>query len=97
MDLSPDISFFFGQISRLLFSLGSHFSLTSLAAALLIATAFFVWQRLTRGRRLRWKAMWHALFPRRIVQSRSHQADIGYLIFNVFVFGVLFGWVILSY
>lgn len=97
MDFSAGIAFFFGQLSKLLFSLGSHFSLSSLAAALAIATAFFVWQRLQRGRRVRWKTIARALFPRRIMRSRSHQADIGYLFFNVFVFGVVFGWAILSY
>ena len=60
MDFSAGIAFFFGQLSKLLFSL------TSLAAALVIATAFFVWQRLKRGRRMadedarqigRWKAI----------------------------------------
>ncbi len=35
--------------------------------------------------------------PRRIVESRSNQADIGYLFFNVFVFGVVFGWAVLTY
>jgi len=97
VDWSAGFTFFFGQLETLLFSLGSHFSLTSLFAALVIATVFFVWQRLKRGRRLRWKTIWRALFPRRIVQSKSHQADIGYLFFNVFVFGVVFGWAILSY
>ena len=33
LDFSAGITFFFGQLSTLLFSLGSHFSLTSLAAA----------------------------------------------------------------
>jgi sterol desaturase/sphingolipid hydroxylase (fatty acid hydroxylase superfamily) len=97
LDFSAGIAFFFGQLSKLLFSLGSHFSLTSLAAALAIAIAFFVWQRVKRGRRVRWKTIVRALFPRRILRSRSHQADIGYLFFNVFVFGVVFGWAILSY
>ncbi|MBI3704865.1 MAG: sterol desaturase family protein [Rhizobiales bacterium] len=97
MDISAGIAFFFGQLGKLLFSLGSHFSLTSLSAALAIATAFFVWQRIKRGRRLRWKTILRALFPRRIMRSRSHQADIGYLLFNVFVFGVVFGWALLSY
>ena len=41
--------------------------------------------------------LWRALFPRRIVAHRSNQADIGYLFFNVFVFGVVFGWAVLSY
>jgi sterol desaturase/sphingolipid hydroxylase (fatty acid hydroxylase superfamily) len=97
LDFSAGIAFFFGQIGKLLFSLGSDFSLTSLAAALAIAIAFFVWQRVKRGRRVRWKTIARALFPRRILRSRSHQADIGYLFFNVFVFGVVFSWAILSY
>jgi hypothetical protein len=45
LDFTAGISFIFGQIGKLLFSLGSHFSLTSLAVALLVATLFFTWQR----------------------------------------------------
>ena len=97
MDLAAGFSFFVGQIGKLLFSLGSHFSLTSLGAALLFASGYFAWQRLKRGRRLRWRTIWRALFPRRIVEAKSNQADIGYLFFNVFVFGVVFGWAVLSY
>ena len=44
MDFTAGVSFIFGQIGKLLFSLGSHFSLTSLAVALLVATLFFTWQ-----------------------------------------------------
>lgn len=97
MDFSAGISFFFGQIGKLLFSLGSSLSLTSLATALAIATLFFVWQRLRRGRRLRLRTIWRALFPRRILTSRSNEADIGYLFFNVFAAGLVFGWAVLSY
>jgi sterol desaturase/sphingolipid hydroxylase (fatty acid hydroxylase superfamily) len=97
LDFAAGLSFFTGQLSKLLFSLGSHFSLTSLGAALAFATLFFVWQRLKRGRRLRARTLWRALFPRRIVASKSNQADIGYLFFNVFVVGVVFGWAVLSY
>ncbi len=97
MDLSPGIDFLLGQTSKLLFSLGSHFSLTSLAAALAIAAGFYAWQRHKRGRKVRLRTIWHALFPRHIVESPSNQADIGYLFFNVFVFGIVLGWAILSY
>jgi sterol desaturase/sphingolipid hydroxylase (fatty acid hydroxylase superfamily) len=97
VDLSAGVTFFFGQLEKLLFSLGSHFSVTSLAAALLFAAAWFVWLRLKRGRRLRLRTILRALFPRRILASPSNQADIGYLFFNVFVFGVVFGWAVLSY
>jgi sterol desaturase/sphingolipid hydroxylase (fatty acid hydroxylase superfamily) len=97
LDFSAGIDFFFGQIGRLLFSLGSYFSLTSLAAALLVSGSFFAWQRYRRGRKIRARTILRALFPRRILRSRSNQADIGYLFFNVFVYGVVFGWAVLSY
>jgi sterol desaturase/sphingolipid hydroxylase (fatty acid hydroxylase superfamily) len=97
LDLSAGYSFFFGQLGRLFFSLGSHFSLSSLAAALAISALYFIYRRVKRGRRVRFKTITRALFPKRILTSRSNQADIGYLFFNVFVFGVVFGWAVLSY
>ena len=97
MDLSAGISFFFGQLGRLFFSFGSSFSLSSLTAALVITTLFLVYRRHKRGRRVRWRTITRALFPRRILRSRSNEADIGYLFFNVFVFSLAFGWVVLSY
>jgi len=97
VDLWAGVSFFFGQLEKLFFSLGSHFSITSLGAALVISAAWFVRQRWKRGRRVRLRTILRALFPRRILTSRSNQADIGYLFFNVFVFGVVFGWAVLSY
>jgi sterol desaturase/sphingolipid hydroxylase (fatty acid hydroxylase superfamily) len=97
LDIWAGLEFFFGQLSRLMFSLGSHFSLTSLGAACAISALYFAWQRARRGRRIRLKTIARALFPRRILRSRSNQADIGYLFFNVFVFGVVFGWAVLSY
>lgn len=97
MDFSAGIAFFFGQLGRLFFSLGSHFSLTSLAAALVISALYFAWQRHRRGRRIRLKTIARALFPRRIMRHASNQADIFYLFFNVFMFSVLFGWAVLSY
>jgi sterol desaturase/sphingolipid hydroxylase (fatty acid hydroxylase superfamily) len=97
LDFSAGITFFFGQLGKLLLSLGSHFSLTSLGTALASAALYFVWRRLKRGRRLRWKTILRALFPKRILASKSNQADIGYLFFNVFVFGVVFGWAVLTY
>lgn len=97
MNFAIGIDFFFGQIGNLLFSFGSHFSLTSLAAALVVATAFYAAQRIRRGRRVRLRTLLRALFPKRILHHRSNQADVGYLFFNVFVFGVVFGWSVLSY
>ncbi len=97
MDLSAGIAFFFGQLGRLFFSFGSSFSVTSLTAALIISTLFLVYRRRKRGRRVRWRTIAHALFPRQILHSRSNEADIGYLLFNVFVFSLAFGWAVLSY
>ena len=97
MDFSAGISYFFGQLGRLLFSLGSHFSITSLFAALIVSALFFARQRHRRGRRIRWRTIARALFPRRIMRHASNQADIFYLFFNVFMFSVLFGWAVLSY
>lgn len=97
MDFSAGITFFFGQIDRLLFSFGSHFSASSLAFAFVIAALFFAWRRVKRGRRLRWRTIVRALFPARIMHHRSHQADIVYLFFNVFMAGIVFGWAVLAY
>ncbi len=97
MDLSPGLLFFGHQLGKLLFSLGSHFSFTSLGAALLVATAFYAGRRIRRGRRLRARTLWRALFPRHIVHSPSNYTDLGYLFFNVFVFGIAFGWAVLTY
>jgi sterol desaturase/sphingolipid hydroxylase (fatty acid hydroxylase superfamily) len=97
VDLSPGVQFFIGQFGKLFFSLGSHFSLTSLAAALGFAMLWLVIKRVQRGRRIRLRTLWRALFPHRITSSRSNYADAGYLFFNVFVFGIVLGWAILSY
>ena len=40
LDLSPGISYFFGQLGKAFFALGSHASLLLLAAAFLIAVPF---------------------------------------------------------
>ncbi len=93
----PGTAYFLHQLDTLLLSAGSHFSLTSLAAALAFAAAFIAWRRIKRGRRLHWKLFQRALFPRRLVQHKSNAADLGYLFLNVFAFGLLLGWAILAY
>jgi sterol desaturase/sphingolipid hydroxylase (fatty acid hydroxylase superfamily) len=95
--MSPGVLYFWAKLNALLFSLGSHFSFTSLGAALLVATGYYAVKRLKRGRRLRWRTLWRALFPRRIVANPSSYADLGYMFFNVFVFSIVFGWAILTY
>ena len=97
MDLSPGISYFFGQLGKAFFALGSHASLLSLAVAFLIAVAFLTLRRYRKGRRIRVKALLRALFPRHVVTSKSSLADLGYFYFNIFLFGLVFGWALLSY
>jgi sterol desaturase/sphingolipid hydroxylase (fatty acid hydroxylase superfamily) len=96
-DLPPAIAYFLNQLSILLFAPGSHFSLTSLGCALVIAVAFVAWQRHRRGRPIRLRAIIRALFPRRILMSPSHFIDLGYLFYHVFLGGLLFGWAAISY
>lgn len=97
MDFSPGISYLFGRLGKALLSPGSHISLLSLASALLIALFVLAVRRHRRGRRIRLKLLLRALFPRRIVMSRSSLADAGYFYFNLFLFGLIFGWALLSY
>ena len=53
--------------------------------------------RYRKGRRIRARALLRALFPKRIVMSRSTVADLGYFYFNLFLFGIIFGWALLSF
>ena len=92
MDFSPGISYFFGQLGKAFFAPGSHASLLSLVGAFLIAFAFLMLRRYRKGRRIRVRALLRALFPRHIVGSKSTLADLGYFYFNIFLFGLVFGW-----
>jgi len=91
------VQFVLHQLDQLFFSLGAQLSVSSLAVALIISAGYLAWQRRRRGRRIRIRTIARALFPRRILRSRSNEADIGYLFFNVFVYGLAFGWAVLSY
>jgi sterol desaturase/sphingolipid hydroxylase (fatty acid hydroxylase superfamily) len=97
LDPSPGISYLFGQLGRALLAPGSHFSLMSLGCALLIGVFVLGAKRLRRGRRIRPRSLLRALFPRNVVFNPSSYADLGYFYFNVFAFGIVFGWAILSY
>jgi sterol desaturase/sphingolipid hydroxylase (fatty acid hydroxylase superfamily) len=97
LDLPPGIAYFFGRLSQAFLAPGSHFSVLSLGSAFVIALMVLVFRRLRKGRRLRWKPLLRALFPRHIVLSQSTLADLGYFYFNLFLFGVIFGWALLSY
>ena len=81
----------------LLFSVGSQISLTSLGCAFVIAAAFLTLRHIRRRGRMRPRVLLRALFPRRILLHRSTGADIGWLLFNCFVYGAIFGLAGLSY
>ena len=97
MDFSPGISYFFGQLSKAFLSPGSHISLLSLFSAFCIGLLVLAGRRYRKGRRIRLHALLRALFPRQIVLSRSTLADVGYFYFNLFLFGIIFGWALISY
>jgi hypothetical protein len=96
LDLSPGLSYFFGQLGKAFLGPGSHASLFSLVGALFIALVVLAARRYKKGRRIRLKALLRALFPKHIVMSKSALADLGYFYFNLFLFGVIFGWALLS-
>lgn len=72
------------------------FSFASIGSALLLATIFLYVRHRSRRRRLRLKVLARALLPRRIYKSASAQTDLGFLLFNVFLFSLMFGWAVLS-
>ena len=97
MDWPAGISHFLHRLSDSFLPPGKHYALTSLACALALAAAFLALQRYRKNRRLRIKTIARALFPKRIVKSASTGADFGFLYFNLFVYGLTFGWAVLSY
>ncbi|MGE3147591.1 MAG: sterol desaturase family protein [Pseudorhodoplanes sp.] len=97
MDFTEGLGYLARQLGHTFLSPGSVFSLTSLACALLLAAALLTLQRARRGRRIRWRVICRALFPRRIFSSASCNADMGFLFFSVFLYGIMFGWAALSY
>ena len=97
MDLWAVVSYFIDRLDKALLAPGSHLSLASLFCALLIACAIVAAKRYRKRRPVRLRTLFRALFPKSIVLSRSSLTDFGYLYFNVFVFGIVFGWALFSY
>jgi sterol desaturase/sphingolipid hydroxylase (fatty acid hydroxylase superfamily) len=97
LDFSPGISYFLGQLGKAFLAPGSHVSLLSLFTAFLIALAALAMRRYRKHRQLHLKSLLRALFPKHIIMSRSSLADVGYFYFNLFLFGIIFGWALLSY
>jgi hypothetical protein len=81
--------------AELLLSPGSPYSL----AAIAICTALAAFATLSGRRRKRsvpFKVLLRAIFPRRIVRSRSGRADLAFTFFNIFIWAALFGWAVFS-
>lgn len=82
------------QPVALLLSPGSTLSLAALAITLLVAAHWAVPAGRARLPRLRvWR---RALFPRRLWRTASGRADIGWCLFGLFAYGLLFGWATLN-
>ena len=93
MDWSSGIADF---LSKLISSQGSSLSATSLLCALAIAVGFVVVRRRRRNRPVRIRTIMGALFPKRLFGA-STGTDVAYMIYNLFVHGLIFGWAMLSY
>jgi len=89
------LQFFVSGISTLLVSPGSSFSLASLVSALSVAIAFLVLRRPPRKKRVNYRVLFRALFPRWLRRA-SFKADVRFLLLNVFAFGLLLGWTVVS-
>lgn len=82
--------FWLNQLGGTFLAPGSTLALDGLLCTLLLAAFLAV----PRGRRRMPRlAVWRrALFPRRLIASASGRADIGYFLFGLFVYGLVFGW-----
>jgi sterol desaturase/sphingolipid hydroxylase (fatty acid hydroxylase superfamily) len=95
--VSTVVSYVLDRLNSLFLGPGSEISLTSLGCALAVALVFLAVRHYRRRRRMRLKVLLRALFPRRITRHPSTLLDLGYLFVNVFLFGAIFGWALLSY
>ena len=84
------------QVAHVLLSPGSSFSLAANTCALFIAVTFFLLRRRVGGRDVSVRLMVRALFPKWLYRNPSFRADIGIMLFNLFGWGILFGWATFS-
>lgn len=77
-------------------TLGGSMSVYSLGTAFLIAAGFLAWKRRAKRPRVRLRALVRVLLPARILLSRSAKADYGMVLFSTLLFGLLFGWALIS-
>lgn len=100
MNLADQIGFFglylVAKSKQVFLSPGGSFSIAALLTAFLIALAFLAHKHRHRRRLPGPRALLRAIFPRRVLRSRSTRADIGFFAFNIFLAGLLFGWALIS-
>jgi sterol desaturase/sphingolipid hydroxylase (fatty acid hydroxylase superfamily) len=84
-----------GKFASLFLALGSSFSAASLFSALFVAIVFLLLRRRPGKKDVKYNVMRRALFPRWL-RHASFRADIGFLLLNVLVSGMLFGWAMIS-
>jgi sterol desaturase/sphingolipid hydroxylase (fatty acid hydroxylase superfamily) len=97
LDPTAGFVYLYEKTVQVFFSAGSLFSVTSLLSALCIAVVFLAYKRHASNKPIRIRTILRALFPKRILRSPSHAADIGYFLFSVFLYGIVFGWAVLSF
>jgi sterol desaturase/sphingolipid hydroxylase (fatty acid hydroxylase superfamily) len=88
-------AFLLATLAKTFLSLGSNLSIASLLSALWIAIAFLLVSRRPGKKNITHKVMRRALFPRWF-HLPSFRADVVLLLLNLFAFGVLFGWTVVS-
>jgi len=78
-------------------SFGSTFSIWSLALALYVGISFLAVRQWRRRGRVRLDVLARAVFCKSIILHRSTMADLWCFFSNVFVFGSVIGWAVLSH
>ena len=82
-------------IREVLFGLGTNTSIPGLFVALCIAVAFSL-GRVKRSRSIHLGVLRRAIVPKRIFKSPSGRADIAFTVFGLFLYGLMFGWAVVS-
>ena len=90
------LGFFEGKLVHALLSPGSSFSAAANLTALFIAATFLLLRRRAGRRNVSIRLMLRALFPSWLYRTPSFRTDVGLALFNLFGWGVLFGWATLS-
>ena len=89
------VQFVVQKLELLFLGLGSSFSAASLTSALCIAVVFLLLRHRPDKKRITFRVLRRALFPRWLRRA-SFRADVGFLLLNVLATGLLFGWAMVS-